>query len=169
MLFLRSLFFTVVIPGTVTVYIPFLIVTRWSPGMPVGWGAQQYLSVVPIAIGAAVLLHCIWLSYSIGRGTLAPVDAPRHLVVRGLYRYGRNPMYWGVLTILLGESLFFESITILWYAAGFLVVFHVFVVLYGNRSCADSSGNLTDSIANSRPLAAWEALRSRLTMATILG
>ena len=61
---------------------------------------------------------------------MAPVDPPRHLVVRGLYRYVRNPMYVGVIAILLGEALLFGSLTLLWYAAAFFAVAHLFVVLY---------------------------------------
>jgi len=72
----------------------------------------------------------VWDFAANGRGTLAPVDPPRTLVVRGLYRYVRNPMYVGVMTILLGESLFFASTTLLRYAIGCFVAFHLFIMLY---------------------------------------
>src|SRR5688572_3257315 len=58
-----------------------------------------------IAIGAALLGACIVEFARRGRGTLSPLDPPRTLVVRGLYRYVRNPMYLSVLTIVFGEIL----------------------------------------------------------------
>jgi protein-S-isoprenylcysteine O-methyltransferase Ste14 len=129
-LFLRSLFWTVLMPGTVTLYIPYLIVTRWSPAVIVRWGAAQLLSLIPIALGAAILLHCIWNFAVIGRGTLSPLDAPRRLVVQGLYRYVRNPMYVGVIMILSGEALLFESLALLKYAGGCFLLFNLVIMLY---------------------------------------
>jgi len=129
-LFLRSLFWTVLMPGTVTIYIPYLIVTRWSPTAITRWSAAQLLSLLPIALGAAILFHCIWSFATIGRGTLSPLDAPRRLVVRGLYRYVRNPMYVGVILILFGEALLFESLALLKYAVGCFVLFNLVIMLY---------------------------------------
>jgi protein-S-isoprenylcysteine O-methyltransferase Ste14 len=65
-----------------------------------------------------------------GRGTLAPIDPPRHLVRVGLYRHVRNPMYVGALLVLVGEALFFESERLGFYAAIMALVYHLFVVLY---------------------------------------
>ena len=130
MLVLRSIIFTILVPGTVTVYIPYLIVTRWRPTAFPGWDVAQVLSLMPMAVGAAILLHCIWMFAWVGRGTLVPFDAPRQLVVQGLYRYVRNPMYVGVLLILLGEAALFESRVILEYTAGWFVVVNLVVLLY---------------------------------------
>jgi protein-S-isoprenylcysteine O-methyltransferase Ste14 len=130
MLVLRSVFFTVVVPGTVTVLIPYLIVSGGRAAMPGGWRTMQYLAVAPIVAGAGILLRCIWDFARVGRGTLAPVDPPKELVVQGLYRYVRNPMYLGVLILLLGEATLFESVVLLQYAVGWLVVIHLVVVLY---------------------------------------
>jgi len=129
-LLLRSVFFTILLPGTVAGLIPYNIVSRRA-GEPVAhWGPAQYAALVPIAVGAAILLRCIWEFARQGRGTLAPVDPPRHLVVTGLYRHVRNPMYLGVLLVLLGESTLFSSLTLLKYAAGFALIAHLFVLLY---------------------------------------
>lgn len=65
----------------------------------------------------------------IGHGTLSLIDAPRHLVVQGLYRYVRNPMYIGVLMVLLGEALYFQSVVLGEYAVGFFVVINLVIVL----------------------------------------
>ena len=126
MLFLRSLFFVVLLPGTVTVLVP-----RWLlAGTHAAWGVRAAVALAPIAAGAAILLRCVWDFAVSGRGTLAPVDPPEELVVSGFYRHVRNPMYVGVLAALLGEALLFASGAVLLWAATFLVVGHLFVVLY---------------------------------------
>lgn len=129
-LFLRSLLVTVLFPGTVTIVLPYLIVTRWWPVAFPGWGAAQVAALGPIIAGATVLLHCVWNFARVGRGTLVPVDAPRRLVVVGLYRYVRNPMYVGVLAVLLGEALLFASPVLLAYAGVWFAVVNLFVLVY---------------------------------------
>ena len=107
MLFLRALFFTVLMPGTAVVWIPRMLAARDAGSAHLGpW---RWAGVPLMAAGAAVLLACIVDFARKGRGTLAPIDPPRKLVAVGLYRYVRNPMYVGVVTTLLGEALFFES------------------------------------------------------------
>jgi protein-S-isoprenylcysteine O-methyltransferase Ste14 len=130
MLVLRSLFFTVVVPGTVTILIPYLILSGRSSIVIERWDALRCLSLVPILAGAGALLRCIWDFAVAGRGTLAPIDPPTELVVRGLYRYVRNPMYLGVLCLLLGEAALFQSAALLVYTAGWFLVVHLFVVMY---------------------------------------
>jgi protein-S-isoprenylcysteine O-methyltransferase Ste14 len=130
MLALRSTFFTLLLPGTATVLIPYLILSDRQAGWLGQVALWQYLGLLPIGVGAGVLLRCIWDFAVAGRGTLAPVDPPKHLVVRGLYRYVRNPMYVGVVTILLGEAVLFRSLALLCYAGIFFTVVHAFVVLY---------------------------------------
>ena len=76
------------------------------------------------------MLWCVWEFFSEGRGTLAPIDPPKHLVVRGPYKYVRNPMYVSVVTILLGEAVFFSSKQILLEAAIFMAMTYLFVVFY---------------------------------------
>ena len=77
-----------------------------------------------------VLLRCVWDFFATGKGTLAPIDPPRFLVVQGLYRFTRNPMYNGVVALILGEAGLFRSVALVEYALLVLVLFHLFVVLY---------------------------------------
>src|SRR5215468_6343952 len=130
MLLLRSIFFTFLLPGTVTVAIPYWILSSRDAGIFSNGNAFRYLGVPLIMIGAAGLLWCIWQFFSEGRGTLAPIDAPKHLVVRGLYKYVRNPMYVSVATILIGEAILFMSSAIIIETGIFMVLVYLFVVFY---------------------------------------
>jgi protein-S-isoprenylcysteine O-methyltransferase Ste14 len=129
MLLLRSIFFTFMLPGTVTVLIPFWILSSTTI-QSFSIHPIRYLGVPLILIGAAGLLWCIWDFFSQGRGTLAPIDPPKHLVVRGFYRYVRNPMYVCVVTILTGEAIFFLSKSVLFEAGIFFFLAYMFVVFY---------------------------------------
>lgn len=127
MLLLRSIFFTVLMPGTVTVWIPLWLVSAQGAQSV---GLWRYAGLPLIVVGAALLLWCIGLFYTQGRGTLAPVDPPKHLVVQGLYCYVRNPMYVSVMLILIGETIFFASPYILLETGIFLTITHLFIKYY---------------------------------------
>lgn len=130
MLFLKSVFFALLLPGTVTGLLPYLIVGPAAALFNAPWRSSQYLGLLLVVIGSAVLLWSI-VDFAVhGRGTLAPVDPPKELVVRGPYRYVRNPMYLGVLTVLLGETVFFRSISLLGYAILAWAVFVVVILAY---------------------------------------
>jgi len=128
-LLLKNLLFTVLVPGTVGVYAPLLIVRDHS----LGSGAALVGGVAVLALGGVVYVWCVWDFATFGRGTPAPVDAPKRLVVRGLYRYTRNPMYLGVLMLILGWTVLFRAAILLPYAFLVAVVFHLFIVLYEER------------------------------------
>ena len=123
---IRTVIFTVLAPGTVTIYVPY----RLLPGGDFDLGRARYAGIPLIALGAAVYLWCAWNFAWVGLGTPAPIDPPKKLVARGLYRHIRNPMYIGVLSILLGESLFFESLRVVGFALFAFVASHLFVICY---------------------------------------
>lgn len=125
-LLLKNLLFTVVVPGTVAVYVPLLISRHGSPTSPGRLAAATLLFVW----GGAIYAWCVWDFAAFGRGTPAPIDAPKRLVVRGLYRFTRNPMYLGVLTVLLGWVVSFPSLTLAGYAFAVGTCFHLFIALY---------------------------------------
>lgn len=129
-LLLRSVFFTFLLPGTVTVLIPYWLVSSKGAGIYMDHPALRYLGIPLIAIGSAGLLWSIWEFFSEGHGTLAPIDPPKYLVVRGLYKYVRNPMYVSVVATLLGEAIFFMSLAVLIEAAVFILLAHLFVAYY---------------------------------------
>lgn len=126
MLLFKNLLFTLVVPGTVAVYVPRLM-TR---GLPPSSDRAAAFSVLAFAAGASIYAWCVWDFAAFGRGTPAPIDAPRRLVARGLYRYSRNPMYIGVLTVILAWAVRFQSAVILLYAMLIGSLFHLVVILY---------------------------------------
>ena len=85
---------------------------------------------MPFGIGTALYAWCVWDFATFGRGTPAPVDAPSRLVVRGLYRFNRNPMYVGVLAVILGWATFYGSPVLLGYACGVWSLFYLMIILH---------------------------------------
>jgi|HubBroStandDraft_1064217.scaffolds.fasta_scaffold23796_2 protein-S-isoprenylcysteine O-methyltransferase Ste14 len=122
----KTLIFTIVVPGTVGVYIP-----AWlrGPG-PHAVSVLGLLGLAPVAAGVAVYLSCAWDFAASGDGTPLPLDPPKLFVARGFYRFVRNPMYVGVALVILGQALLFGSTAILWYALAAALMFHLLVVFY---------------------------------------
>jgi protein-S-isoprenylcysteine O-methyltransferase Ste14 len=124
---LRHLLAIGMLPFVVSGVVPAYIVrTGGTPN--VGWGLPSVLGLLPILLGGALVGLGLLLGYNtvvlfatVGRGTLAPWDPPRRLVVRGPYRYVRNPMLSGVLSILLGEAVLLGSVALLlWFLVFFV-------------------------------------------------
>jgi protein-S-isoprenylcysteine O-methyltransferase Ste14 len=105
------------------------------------------LGLVCIGLGVLLLAVCIFEFARSGRGTLSPVDPPRHLVVRGLYRYARNPMYLSVTMIILGEALVAHSVTLAVYWAVWFVCANLFVVGYEEPALRQRFGASYDEYA----------------------
>jgi protein-S-isoprenylcysteine O-methyltransferase Ste14 len=123
---LKNLLFTLVVPGTVGVYVPLLLVQGRSPSS----GLVFFLALTLFAIGGVIYAWCMWDFAFFGRGTPAPMDEPKKLMIRGLYQYSRNPMYLGVLTTLVGWAVMFRGTNLLIYALCVWMCFYFFVVLY---------------------------------------
>src|SRR3989441_5415433 len=128
LLFFKNLLFTVLVPGTVAVLIPCRIVSR-TPGALSFTPGRLLLAVPAFALGAAIYLWCLWDFAVTGRGTPAPIDPPRQLVVRGLYSHVRNPMYLGVLLVVAGWAILSWSGRVLAYGVTVALMFHLFVLL----------------------------------------
>ncbi|MBI1873343.1 MAG: isoprenylcysteine carboxylmethyltransferase family protein [Acidobacteria bacterium] len=101
---LRSLLWTILLPGFFAGYVPWRFFGLGKAGPHVS-SPTDLAGLLCIGLGAALLAACIVEFARSGRGTLSPVDPPRHLVVGGLYRHVRNPMYLSVTIIVLGEAL----------------------------------------------------------------
>jgi protein-S-isoprenylcysteine O-methyltransferase Ste14 len=125
-LLLKNLLFTFVVPGTVAVYVPLSL----AGDRAIDSGLWPIVAWPLLVLGCAIYAWCVWDFASFGRGTPAPIDAPSRLVVRGLYRYSRNPMYVGVLSVILGQAALFEAPRILLWGLGVGLCFQLFVLLY---------------------------------------
>ena len=109
---------------------PSRLLSWFSIVRPVAIEIQQVIGIVIGAIGAAVALWCIFVFAHVGRGTPAPFDPPRRLVIQGPYRFVRNPMYIGAGLVLAGATLFYESLPLLGFTGIFVLATHLFVVCY---------------------------------------
>lgn len=127
---LGSALFLVLAPGTVVGVIPWWI-SKWQvrAGLP-GSLFVQLLGFLVLLAGILVLLDSFARFALQGIGTPAPVLPTRHLVVTGLYRYVRNPMYVGVVSAVLGQSMILQNLVLLGYAGLVWFISHLFVVTY---------------------------------------
>jgi protein-S-isoprenylcysteine O-methyltransferase Ste14 len=104
--------------------------------------ASLRLLGIPVAVlGALIAASCIAVFVSRGRGTPAPFDAPREFVASGPYRYVRNPMYIGGGLVMLGAGLWLRSPSIVGLSALFILVFHLFVLVYEEPTLEDRFGS----------------------------
>ena len=125
MLLLRATFAFLALPTLVAGVMPALL----AQGMPI-----ERKMIVPgsalLTIGGVLLLWCVRDFFVPGRGSLAPWDPPKHLVVVGLYRFTRNPMYVAVMTVVLGWCLLYRSVWLMLYALVLTVRFNLRVRWY---------------------------------------
>jgi len=125
---LKTAVFTVLAPGTVAGYVPWRL--RHTSVVQVGV-VQRWAACAVIALGCAIYFHtAFWGFAMIGGGTPAPIAPPKMLVVRGLHRFVRNPMYIGVLLIVAGQVWLFWSRSLFLYVALLWSAFHLFVLIY---------------------------------------
>jgi len=133
MLVLKTLIFTILVPGAITVVLPHALLSsdmQIDLNLPAG---AWRLGVLPMGVGVCIYLWCAADFVAAGRGTPNPADPPQLLVSRGLYRWTRNPMYVGVTLIVLGEGVVFDSLTLVLYAALLWCLFHLRVISYEER------------------------------------
>jgi protein-S-isoprenylcysteine O-methyltransferase Ste14 len=133
--------FLLLAPGTVAGLVPWWI-TRWRMQPPLlGFSGFRVIGPLIIATGAAIVFDSFARFALQGLGTPAPVLPTRHLVVSGMYRYVRNPMYVGVLAIILGQGLLFGDVRLFDYGVLLWFVVHVFVVSYEEPTLRRSFGS----------------------------
>ena len=123
-MFLRALIAFLVLPGVAAFILPpiFVSIDPWSKGFFLP-------GVLVMLLGVILLLWCVRDFYASGKGTLAPWDPPKNLVVVGLYRHVRNPMYISVLTLVAGWSIFFTSSILALYTVILAIGFHIRVLV----------------------------------------
>ena len=152
-----ALFFALA-PGTVAGLVPWLL-TRWQPGAPLsGWWPLRVAGAVLVLAGAAVLISAFVRFVVEGFGTPAPVAPTEHLVVGGLYRYVRNPMYLAVSAAILGQALLLWRPVLLAYAAIVVTAFVVFVLGYEQPTLSRQFGESYEAYRRAVP-GWWPRLR----------
>lgn len=146
-----SAVFLVLAPGVVAGLIPWWL-TGWQIREPLPyWTPLRVLGVVLIAIGLLVLLQAFARFVTEGIGTPAPLAPPRRLVVGGLYRYVRNPMYLAVLAIIIGQALVLGQPSLLLYAVVVALAFIGFVRGYEEPTLREQFGPTYDRYQRAVP------------------
>ena len=150
---------TIALPGVVLIIIPGLILWMTDSFKP-GWGLSGWLTILPfsfglilLGVGLTLLISTIRLFANRGKGTLAPWDPPKHLVVEGPYRYVRNPMHSGVFIALYGEGLLFGSVPILIFVTAVFVFHWFYIPLMEERWLKEKFGE--EYLVYKRNVPAW--------------
>ena len=128
--FVRAITYTTLFVSLMLVFVPARLLSWSGIAQPRELGLLEISGMCVSAIGAFVALWCVWSFVRMGMGTPAPFDPPRRLVVLGPYRYVRNPMYVGVLTVILGWTVLSGVLGLLIYAALVGTCFQLFIVYH---------------------------------------
>lgn len=138
---LGSAVFLVIAPGIVAGYIPWRI-CRWHMAPPLlGVPATRLAGLLLIVASVPVLVDSFVRFAWQGLGTPAPIFPTQHLVVSGLYRYVRNPMYVAVAMAIFGQGLWFASLAVLEYGVAVVAGFYLFVLLYEEPKLRSTYGS----------------------------
>jgi protein-S-isoprenylcysteine O-methyltransferase Ste14 len=126
----RAITYVAVFTALLLIYLPSRVLLWSGIVRPATMHAPQIAGIILASIGASIAVWCIVTFAWIGKGTPAPFDPPRRLVVRGPYRFVRNPMYIGGALALAGAALFYLSLFLLAYSCIFLLAAYLFVLFY---------------------------------------
>src|ERR1700675_505667 len=123
----KTLLFTVFVPGTVAGYVPWRLRQNAVPVT----GAEEWAAITVIGVGIAIYVHTAFWGFALmGAGTPAPIAPTKILIVKGLHRFVRNPMYIGVALAIGGQAWLFHSLNIAIYMVSMLLIVHIFVLFY---------------------------------------
>jgi protein-S-isoprenylcysteine O-methyltransferase Ste14 len=146
-----SFVFLLLAPGIVAGILPWSI-SGWTFATPfAGYEILRVVGIVVIAAGLIPLLDAFARFALEGEGTPAPLAPTKRLVVSGPYRYVRNPIYVGVLALILGQTMLFASWPLLVYAAVIATAFHLFVVFYEEPTLRSSYGTQYEAFCAAVP------------------
>jgi protein-S-isoprenylcysteine O-methyltransferase Ste14 len=145
---LKTLVFTIFVPGAVAGYMPYRLLRQ--PIKPF-FDVLGIIGTISTVLGAAGYLTCAWNFAYYGLGTPAPIDPPKTLIVQGLNRYVRNPMYLSVLLVILGEAALFHARNLLIYAACVCFIAYLFVLLYEEPALSRKFGESYEHYRHSVP------------------
>jgi protein-S-isoprenylcysteine O-methyltransferase Ste14 len=153
-----SAVFFALAPGTVAGLVPWWL-TGWRLGRPLAdWAPLRVVGALLVVAGAGVLVHAFIRFVVEGLGTPAPVAPTERLVVGGLYRHVRNPMYLAVVAAIVGQALLLWQPVLVPYAAVVAVAFVAFVLGYEQPSLQRQFGSQYEAYRRAVP-AWWPRLR----------
>ena len=148
---LGSALFLIIAPGIVAGFIPWWI-SKWNVQAPfLGFVPLRALGALLLVVSVLVLLESFARFALQGVGTPAPVFPTRHLVVNGLYRYVRNPMYLAVASIIFGQAMILGSVSLLAYGVLVWLTFHLFVLAYEEPTLRKTFGTEYDAFCANVP------------------
>ena len=137
----RALIYATAFIGILLIAVPARLLAWAGQSTPQSVGVPQALGIGVTAIGALLVAWCIGMFVFVGRGTQAPFDPPRRLVIGGPYAIVRNPMYVGAVLAMSGAALYYASWPLFAYAAVVLIVTHLFVVVYEEPTLRSTFGD----------------------------
>jgi protein-S-isoprenylcysteine O-methyltransferase Ste14 len=143
--FFRAVVYASFFIGILLIYVPSALVSWSCPICPEEIHASQIVGLVIGTMGAVVGIWCVFTFVFVGKGTPAPFDPPRRLVVRGPYRFVRNPMTLGGFLALIGAALVCRSWRLAGFAALFILATHLFVVWYEEPTLRRTFGAAYDA------------------------
>jgi len=150
MVALKTLIFSILVPGMVAFVIPWLLVQQpW--GLVFVFPSVWLVGFLPLLLGVGLYLWCAGEFTFVGKGTPAPIDAPKYLVTQGPYQWVRNPMYLAVLSIVIGEAILFRSYLLVGYALLVWAVVHMFVVFVEEPSLRHQFGESYETYLRTVP------------------
>ena len=142
---LGSALFLIIAPGIVAGFMPWWI-SKWNVQAPfLGFVPLRALGALLLVVSVLVLLESFARFALQGVGTPAPVFPTRHLVVNGLYRYVRNPMYLAVVSIIFGQAMILGSVSLLAYGVLVWLTLHLFVLAYEEPTLRKTFGTEYDA------------------------
>lgn len=160
MVALKTLIFTILVPGTVAGIVPWLLLqSSGEATMPSS--SIWLIGLLPFLVGVILYLWCAGAFTLIGHGTPAPIDAPIFLVREGPYQWVRNPMYIAVFMTISGEAILFHSLLLIGYALLFGIIVHLFVTLFEEPSLRHQFGESYEAYLSTVPR--WLPRRPRVS------
>jgi protein-S-isoprenylcysteine O-methyltransferase Ste14 len=126
----RAVVYATLFIGFFLIFVPARVLTSSGIVAPTTFGLWQAAGLLLAAAGAALAVSCVLTFALVGKGTPAPFDPPRRLVVRGPYFFVRNPMYIGAALAMTGAAIYYQSVALFAYVVVFLLVTYLFVVTY---------------------------------------
>jgi protein-S-isoprenylcysteine O-methyltransferase Ste14 len=146
-----TFFMTLIFSALMCYFVPRLILSSDFDLFALESNVFLFIGLVPIILGLVILIGFIWGFIVAGTGTPVLYDMPEELIVRGSYRFVRNPMYVGYYLLLLGQAILFKSFGFLLYLAVLFLLFHLLVVFVEERMLKEKFGELYEQYCKSVP------------------